>query len=49
VDDDGLASFLVEPTAVGPWAWQVNVTAPVRAVAHGLVRVHAAAFGAPDA
>lgn len=48
VGDDGTITFTVEPTTAGPWAWQVNVTAPVKAAAHGLIRVHQPAFGAPD-
>lgn len=48
VDRDGLASFEVAPSSSGTWAWQVNVTAPVEAAQHGLVRVHEPVFGGLD-
>lgn len=45
IDDEGIATFDVEATTAGFLAYQVNVTEPVEAVEHGLVRVAAPVFG----
>lgn len=43
-DRAGAVSFDVEPDVAGDWAFQLNVMAPVKTVATGLIRVQAPEF-----